>query len=99
MAAFELFSFNRITFGILCLILALILLVVLGLRRLRLWRAHRRQPDLRQRSSGSGYSGSHRRGGANALPYSGLGSYKGRRRRQSGRVRPLFQPPSYKGRR
>jgi hypothetical protein len=97
---FQLLTLNRITFGLLCLAAAGVLLAVLAVGRLREWKRHRRHPDLRQRGGGSAYSGSRRsRGGRRALPYSGLGSYKGSRRRRSGAGRALFQPPSYKGKR
>ena len=99
MASFDLFSLNRITFGLLCLGAAALLLSLVGLVRLKRWRTHRKKPDLRQRGAGSSYSGGRRRSGGKALPYSGLDSYKGSRRRKPGQVRPVFQPPSYKGRR
>lgn len=51
---------NRLTFGVLCLALALILLLVAGLFRLRRQLLRRRQPDLRQRGGGQRYTGSRR---------------------------------------
>ena len=98
MASFDLFSLNRITFGLVCLALAVILLALLGLKRLKRWRTHRKKPDLSQHSDGSGYSGSRRSSPDKGLPYSGLERYRGRRRHRSTRMRPMLQPPSYKGR-
>ncbi|MGM9537753.1 MAG: bifunctional metallophosphatase/5'-nucleotidase [Candidatus Onthomonas sp.] len=48
---------SSLTFGILCLILALILLLILGIRRLSRWIRRRRRPDLRQRGGGKPYTG------------------------------------------
>lgn len=51
---------SRLTFGILCLIAALILLLVLGIRQLSRWMRRRRRPDLRQRGNGTPYTGGSR---------------------------------------
>lgn len=91
---------RRLLFGLCCLALAAVLLVILGLRRLGRWRRRRRRPDLRQRGGGESYAGSRkRRGEKPGLPCSGLIRYRGSRRHRGGRVRPILQPPSYKGRR
>lgn len=51
---------SQLTFGVLCLGLALLLLLVVGIRRLILWLRRRRRPDLRQKGSGQRYTGSAR---------------------------------------
>lgn len=48
---------SRLTFGILCLLLALLLLLAAGIYRLRRWLRRRKRPDLRQRGNGERYTG------------------------------------------
>lgn len=90
---------GRIVFGIVCIALALLLLVIQGLLRFRRWQQWRKRPDLRLRGTGSGYTGGSRhRSVHQPLPFSGLGNYKRGIDRHSHRPIRSFWTPSYKGR-
>lgn len=75
---------SSLTFGILCLIAALILLLILGIRRLSRWLRRRRRPDLRQRGAGKPYTGGSRPKGGQ-LPLTQPAGTTGRRFRMSNR--------------
>lgn len=75
-------NMSGLTLGILCLVLAIILLIVFGIIKLRKFIRKRRRPDLRDRSAGDRYSGSRRgRKGRCGRPKFGsdIPSYRGRR--------------------
>ena len=91
---------NRITFGVICIVLALILLLALIVRRIHRRILWGRRPDLRQRGGGDPYTGGSRHKDVHQpLPYSGLDNYKrGSRRKERSKER-SFWTPSYKGKR
>ncbi|MBQ3089939.1 MAG: bifunctional metallophosphatase/5'-nucleotidase [Oscillospiraceae bacterium] len=75
-------NMSRLTFGIICLVLAILLLVIFGISRLIRFIRKRRRPDLRDRSAGERYSGSRRRSGRYGkknLFGSHIPSYRGRK--------------------
>lgn len=76
---------SRLTFGILCAIVALLLLVALAVRRFRRWLLWRKRPDLRQRAAESRYSGNRFRKKAGPVPLESFGErYTGSSRRRDG---------------
>lgn len=74
-------NMSGLTLGILCLVLALILLIVFGIIKLRKFIRRRRRPDLRDRSGGERYSGGRRGNKRYGRPKFGsdIPSYRGRR--------------------
>ena len=90
---------GRILFGLVCIGLALLLLVVRGLLRLRRWLLWQKRPDFRLRGVGSNYTGGSRhRDVHQPLPFSGLGNYKRGRNHHARKPTRSFWTPSYKGR-
>lgn len=82
---------NRITFGILCLVLALLLLVGFVIFRLRVRLRKRKRPDLRQKGMGDRYSGARReRWSGSQPPPSKEEHYTGGRRRREDKSPTLF---------
>lgn len=75
-------NMNGLTLGILCLALAVLLLILFGILKLRKFIRKRRRPDLRDRSAGERYSGGRRGGKRYGRPNFGadIPSYRGRRR-------------------
>ena len=89
---------GRILFGLICIALALLLLLIHGLLRFRKWLLWQKRPDFRLRGVGSSYTGgSRRRDVHQPLPFSGLGNYKRGRNHHVRRPAPSFWTPSYKG--
>lgn len=74
-------NMSGLTLGIICLVLAIILLIVFGIIQLRKFIRKRRRPDLRDRSGGERYSGGRRNSRRCRRPQFGsdIPSYRGRK--------------------